>query len=377
MLPAPLSLNRSNYLVTCLLSPYLNLYQASNLLTGLCLLAEQGRIRLRFKSFLEGSKDSTGDPLTIRLNVQVATTGVSRTIIVDLYDRSDRFTIAPLEECDWYFKRSYHTPDVNELPTALRQKVRPFGLNYACRSTSSTMYILAKLAPNYGLRLLRSLSQGISQFQADIHRLQVRGFLRSPKIQHFEKLPTATFEPSVLFQTRLWAADEVGPGENWEEVNESRISIIRALRRAFHNRFVGGVQPTAFAMKYFRDLVTNQPDGRGQYIMWSKRHLIGIYTRGLHHSYAFKLAEYLASSKCIVSAPLRNTLPVPLVAGKHYIEFSSPEHCVEQCQQIFRDHELASSLQEQAWQYYQEQVAPAAQAASFLKSSIEDFRKAT
>ena len=86
--------------------------------------------------------------------------------------------------------------------------------------------------------------------------------------------------------------------------------------------------------------------------------MIGIYTRGLHHSLAFKLGEYLASSKCIVTEPLRNELPSPLVPGKNYLEFSTPQECMQRCEQLLDDHDLANQMRRNNWEYYQREVRP-------------------
>src|SRR4051812_32824231 len=91
----------------------------------------------------------------------------------------------------------------------------------------------------------------------------------------------------------------------------------------------------------------------------SKRSLVGVYSRGLHHSLAFKLAEYLAASKCVVSPPFRNELPAPLVEGANYLQFQSVEQCVAQCQRLLRDADLAAAMRRQNRAYFLREVEPA------------------
>jgi hypothetical protein len=50
-----------------------------------------------------------------------------------------------------------------------------------------------------------------------------------------------------------------------------------------------------------------------------RRGLGGVYSRGLHDSLAFKLAAYLAASKCLVAQGIVHAVPLPLVAGKDYM----------------------------------------------------------
>ncbi len=92
--------------------------------------------------------------------------------------------------------------------------------------------------------------------------------------------------------------------------------------------------PTAFARRHYADVLLTEAYRRKDFIRMVKRHLIGVYTRGLHHSLAFKLPEYLAASMCVVSDPLRNELPQPLTAGRHYLEFRGHDECVAQCDRL-------------------------------------------
>lgn len=72
----------------------------------------------------------------------------------------------------------------------------------------------------------------------------------------------------------------------------------------------------------------------------------------------FKLAEYLAASQCIVAEPPRNELPVPLVAGKHFLPFHGPAEVVAACHRILENGELAGKMRKANFQYYSSEVEP-------------------
>jgi len=165
---------------------------------------------------------------------------------------------------------------------------------------------------------------------------------------------------TILFQTRVWEPHDA-PGD--EVINEERIALLRALKREFGSRVIGGVVPTPFALKTCPEFITHQPCRQPQYIRWAKRPLIGIYSRGLYRSVAAKMAEYLAASKCIVSDPIDNQLSAPL---DHISVYRSESECLEACDHLLSDASLAQFQRQQSWKYYEAHVAPRAHMASLL-----------
>jgi hypothetical protein len=275
---------------------------------------------------------------------------------IDLRDQSDVFTHDVLDRCDVYFKRDCFSPDLEALPEEVRHKVHPFGLNYACASASSRRKCVSAFAAMWLSAGLRSPRQFTSTVSRDLRAL--RAYVLSPDYDAFEQSPDVELEPLVLFQTRVWPPQATT--EHLQEVNEQRAALVRTLRRELGQRFLGGLVPTEFARKHYSDVLTDLPSRRRWYPRVAKRGLIGIYTRGLHHSLAFKLPEYLAAAKCIVSQPLRNELPTPLVKGRNYLEFGSHGECVEHCERLLRDRALASGMRRTNYEYYESEVRPSA-----------------
>jgi len=331
-------------LVTCYVGPAHDLYHLSNVLTGFIELAAAGRVEFR----LEPAAEAIGQPLqSAAIQAQVTSAGLAIDVAFDVYDRSDVFETALLESCGLYFKRSFYRPDIDRLPRSLQPKVIPLGMNYGCRSARGESLLLES-----GLRLDETLNRYRS----------VLAF------EEFERGPNVAAEPSIVFQTRAWAPESTS--DNVEEVNESRARVIRALRRAFPHRFQGGFVANLFAQQRYPDLLTVHSDELSQYARFSKAHLIGISTRGLHHSMPFKLSEYLAASLAIVSEPVRNELPAAFADGRNFLEFHTPEECLEKCDRILSDPALAAALREASWRYYQAEVRPARHMANVLERAL-------
>jgi hypothetical protein len=348
----------AKYLVRVHIGPWQNFYHTSKVYTGLLRLAGQGGIGVEFVPPLPGEDALwTSNPLAVTLDVIAAPAAPPVRVCIDVHDAADVFFTDLLAACDVYCKRSYRAADAAALPPDLAGKVLPFGLNYGCRSFRSTLRVVRALLPGCVRRFLRSPRQGMKELSE--HLPVLKQFLACPSTAEFEQSPDVAVEPTILFQTRVWEPWDTGP-DDAAGINEQRVGVVRALRKAFGKAFVGGLVPTPFAWEHYPDAVTTEQTRRKAYVAMSKRSLIGIYTRGLHSSIAFKFPEYLAASKCIVTDPLSHELPRPLAAGRHYLLFGEPEECVERCAEVLRDRGLASALRHAAYKYYQENVEPAA-----------------
>lgn len=331
--------------VALFISHQQNIYHAAALYAGLDRLQRRGAIAVTFRMRTPGARYAE-DESVICLRVSQTGSSDTRELAIDLFDQSDKFRTSVLERCDVYFKRSYYSRDLAVLEPALRAKVRPFGLNFAGRTAGSTRSVIAHTAVG---KLLRE-SAGI---------WTLYNYLCLPLLSEYERSTADPLEPSVVFQTRVWAPDQTAPGEH-ELLNGFRVALVHALREAFGEQFRGGLVPTSYARSLYPESLTPLPSRRRQYVAMSAGNLIGVYTRGLHQSTAFKLAEYLAAAQCIVSEVPRNELPVPLQPGVNFLPFTTAEECVAACQRLLTDSELAQRMQRANHEYYRQHVEPSA-----------------
>lgn len=326
-----------------------SLYHAAKIYAGLDALARRGLITLRALAHPEGATE------LVLFQATALGTGSQRLIGVDLHDHSAAFCRVGLAQCDVYLKRSLYRPDALVLPAEQRGKILPFGLNYGCASDASRRWVLR----HWGVGVAKTLGRWP---RAGVQRLgrwlrEVRHYVALHDFAYFEQPPDAVVEPAALFQTRVWPPEE--SSENLEEINEERVLLIRRLRQVFGSRFRGGIVPTPFARRHYPDVVLAESYRHEDYVKVMQRHLVCINTRGLHNSIAFKLPEYLAASVCIVSEPLRNELPHPLVAGEHYHEFRSHDECIARCERLLSNPAEAREMRRHSAAYYRRWVAPA------------------
>jgi hypothetical protein len=335
--------------VTAFVGPDHDLLHTSLLLTGLCALDRSGAIALRVQRPPAVDRWLVADPVVVCLDVRNATT---IRVAIDLRDGEG--TAYPIiDRVQWYMKRAYFPVEIERLRRDVGDRMVPFGLNYGCRSTASTV------------RMMMAVGAPLAaQGRAGLARL--RQYLTTPGPHVFEQSPEVQVEPLIIFQTRLWTADEA-PASEVEELNQGRVAVIRALKQAFGDRFIGGLVPTAFARAQFPGDLTPHSSHYAEYLALRKRCLIGVYTHGVEHSLAFKLGETFAASQCLVSEPLRIGLPVPLRADENYLLFETPDECVAQCRRLLADAELAARMRRANHEYYRTEVEPAAHVQRVLE----------
>lgn len=331
--------------VICHVGPAHDLDHLSKVITGLCELAEKGSIELQLKPAIG---DARGLQKSVVMKATIFRAGQSKEVAFDVHDRSDLFDMALLGRCDVYWKRSFHRLDIERLPTTWRSTVAPLGLNHACRSANGEARLFsAKL----------DLGESLNRYRALL------------SFADFEQGPDVYVDPIIIFQTRVWAPGSTS--DDVEAVNESRAQIMRALRKAFPNRFHGGFVPNAFARQFYPELLLSHSDQQGAYLDFCKRHLIGVSSRGLHHSAPFKLAEYMAASMAIVSEPVRSALHAPLVDGIDFLEFHEPEECVAMCDRLLTNPALAAHLRQASWRRYLSEVHPARQVEHLMQRAFD------
>jgi hypothetical protein len=359
------------YDVTWLLTPNQDLYHASKVLSGLCDLRRAGVITLRFTQRLPFPETRGASVL---LEVRSRAAGQTRRLAIDLHDRSGyQLDEAWLAWADVTAKRSYHAPDLDHLPSALRAKIVPFGLNHGCLGRSARLTYASVATRLLGRNLSRSTERTLRgkmwKYFDDLR------FLRGlPETREFEQPAETPSDGTILFQSRVWPPED--SEDNLAEVNLERAELVRALRRTFKDRFVGGIVADDFARRLCPDVLAEQNTHRRAYIRMSKRMLVGIYTRGLHHSHAFKLSEYLAAALCMVSEPLRNVLPAPLEPGTHLLPFQTQDECLGQCERLLSNPELALAMRRANQLYYETWVRPEAHVAYWLARLFEAPRVA-
>jgi hypothetical protein len=350
--------------VDVLVTPSHNPYHGSSLLAGLSELAREKEIRLRIRGGQVFDPQHSG---MVSLEAR-NTAGERRKVAIDLADRADYFSIPMLEDADVYFKRSFSREFVRGLPAAYHERIRPFGLNFASLGTRASGAHLRVAASLLLQRVRGSVATGalsaVREFLWDCRLLVM------PSARAFEPRHEPRADDTVLLQTRVWPPEP--STDNLEIVNAERVALVQVLRRGLGQRFMGGIVADAFSRASCpAEVLVDANVNMRRYARLLGRGGIAVYVRGLHHSTAFKMAEYLAAGVCIVSEPIKHELPVPLVEGVNYRLFRTPEECLAQCLWLISHPHEAAQMRAANRAYYSRWVAPRACAANMLIRSFQ------
>lgn len=295
------------------------------------MLARQGLIRMRVKFEGQGVFAETED----------------RKIY---YDVVDGFGIdnTALNDCDFYFKRSYFKDHVDQI--AHGDKIRPLGLNYPVFPSSLDWHAVrrrVKLADSTITKVRRALGAVLLRRQK---QLSVDNLHAAPKQQ----------EPGVLFLTRTWEPDGSPlhgmPGR--EDINHMRAECIRLLREQFGKNCIAGFSVTPYAVNKYPKLLATVDTSKLHYLKMLKEFAtVCVASTGLHGSIGWKFGEYVAFSKAIISEPLNYVVP-DFYVDRNYQEFRTPKACVEAVQALLDDPERCMRMRRMNAAYYESHLRP-------------------
>jgi hypothetical protein len=262
-----------------------------------------------------------------------------------------------LKEVDFYFKRSYSDEEIGKLNDREKEKIFPLGLNYPVFSRGFDALLIKRVA----------VQKGIGKLLAFVEGMGIDYFLGGnpyiPRVNRLEFYPALKLPPKVLFMIRAWDPSKLKPGSissKGENINDTRAQCVRMLKREFGKRFLGGFRHDDYSRERFSDclLSDNNLAKKKNYMKLLREFPICIATTGLHGSIGFKLAEYVCYSKAIVTERLNCRVPGHFEKELNYLEFVSPNGCLESTIRLFQDHKLRQQLMINNYRYYQSYLRP-------------------
>lgn len=260
-----------------------------------------------------------------------------------------------LRAVDFYFKRSYDAQFVARLKE--KDKVFPLGLNYQVSSSERDFFKLERAAFYTGKNKIKAVIKGLrlDKFSGE------KG--ETEQLKNLESYPNFTLEPKILFMARVWNPNLIEnkkQREIVETLNETRAASIRILRKEFGENFFGGLAREDYAAKYFKDclLPDNNLSNKRKYLGILKNFPICVATAGLNNSNGWKLGEYVAFSRAIITEPLYFQVTGDFTEGVNYLEFTTPDELIAAAAQLFTDKNRRFSMMMNNYRYYNSFVRP-------------------
>lgn len=325
---------------------------SSQIYTGIHRLNCQRKLDVEYVAGQKASKhiDISGFDIDQLPGVLVSVN--SKLVFFDLLD-SCQIESEILVAVDFYLKRSYARTGYTS------KKIIPLGLNFEIYNHYP-----------YWFEIYRFLSLNYKQQKSFKSRLSVIldsvgiGFM--PRIKNFEDSYTDDVGDNILFMARTWDPHEAGTNlslaeqEDRYKINSERAELIKRLKSEFGKKFIGGFSQTSHSLKEFPNQV--MPDNslarKKNYLNLVKDVTICIATTGLHGSIGWKMAEYVALGRAIVSEKNEIFIPYGFEEEKNYLQFNSNSHCVEQIFRLTQDRSMKTLLMNNNTQYYKDYLMP-------------------
>lgn len=173
--------------------------------------------------------------------------------------------------------------------------------------------------------------------------------------------PTYSSNKYVYSVNTLWNSNEWI--NNDESVNHYRANFIDACRSFSDIEFEAGFVFSSIknTNPLFQELVIDAPwIPKRTYIEKIKRSILVFNTPAWAGCHGWKLGEYLALGKAIVSTPLTNELPAPLRHGEHlHIVSGKTKDMIEAIELLISDADYRSTLERNSYEYYCKYASPA------------------
>ena len=242
--------------------------------------------------------------------------------------------------------------------------------NYALIDTKYHSKLIS-LCPSFGIRcwsILNTIFHSITDYRKEVgsikkHLGKYRRLLTTRRnLLDYAPLNTEyNNKPYVFFCSTMWYNDELN--KNDEGVNKTRANFIRACKGINNLVFEGGLVPQSnnrSSIDKFADILYDSVN-IDTWLEKTKRSFVVFNTPAFWNCHGWKLGEYLALGKCIISTKLSNDLPYPLEHGKniHFVE-NTELAIKEAIEYIIANPEYKYKLEEGAREYWNKYGTPLA-----------------
>jgi hypothetical protein len=256
------------------------------------------------------------------------------------FTRYDRIA---LEWCDRYGMVNL---DPSEPVPGVREKVIPLGPSFGVQRWGPSL-----------LGTYRDVAEIMSR--SGYGPVAIARRLRAMRHYFFERVPEPELSPGTSRDGYVFYV--AWPWKKHAEVNPPRARFMRACKRTPGVEFEGG-----FVRRRRNDVpgIDDVTAERAYYPFrtWlerTQRSALVFNCPAVHGCLGWKLGEFLALGKAILSLPIQRSMPEALEHGRHaHIVEDNPEAIQEAVARVLRDAPYRRRLEQSAREYYLRHLAP-------------------
>ena len=264
-------------------------------------------------------------------------------ICIDSNDRNEIIK-QQLDWCDIYGKINYNE---TVFPQDNNHKIKAIGPSFGIKIWNfPTTCFIATL--NF-IRFYRSIplkKYFLSNYKAQYKRLPLHNYL-----QNVDRKKRAN--NFIFFIGSIWKQEP--------KTNELRSNFIKCCKKNKSINFEGGFAPRSDGNNLtYQDIVLDKPYTLKHYLYKTKLSSVAFNTPAVNDCHGWKLGEFLAMGKAILSTPFYNKMPIDLINNENIIFLNSCDEIDinEKLQTILKNKALQLKLEQNSRQYFLENLAP-------------------
>ena len=224
---------------------------------------------------------------------------------------------------------------------------------------------LVCLATNFGIRgvtFIESVYFSIQNYFVVKPKELKRYFAKYIKQRNklwIEEYPLSNPVKGYVFSVNtLWYSDEYNRLN--ETTNKIRADFMDICLSMPEICFEGGFVPSQLGNENYKHLLLEKSLSQSEYIDKLRKSIFAFNTPAVWNCHGWKLGEYLCMGKAIISTPLSNDLPAPLIHGESIHFVNNQKELIEAIQLLNENEGYRMKLEKNARDYYEKYVSPEA-----------------
>ena len=181
-------------------------------------------------------------------------------------------------------------------------------------------------------------------------------------------VPGVSDPATVFFLANFWS--------NAPEANQRRLRFVKAVQRVPMVSLDGGFWSAGAMPPEFEPFRYEQRLHHADYLTRTRRSAVVFNTPAVHDCLGWKLGEFLALGKAIISTPLGRELPGRFEHGEHlHLVADDEDEIAHAVELITGDHDYRTRLERNARRYWEEHLTPASVARRIVAAANSDGRR--
>lgn len=278
-------------------------------------------------------------------------------ICIDSRDQSDLW-LEPLDWCTVYGKVNYNK---NSLPEKNQNKVMAIGPSFGIKIWNSPKTIALSVL-NF-LRFRKQISNNkvfISNYLSQSKRVYLEEYYKAP-------IRNKSNKKYVFTACTLWKKEN--------NTNKFRANFIKACLSNNEIEFEGGFVPRSDGNNLgYDNLLTAKIFNTKEYLSKTINSQLVFNTPAVLNCHGWKLGEFLAMGKAIISTSFCNEMPVNVIDGKDivFLEHGTENEMDVKIRALFKSESKLLDLQNNAKNYFQNYLHPKKVIERLHKSVLND-----